>query len=103
MDDAKVRADGVEPLVPMSRPDIGDAERQAVIEVLSSPHLSFGPKTVEFERAIARTVGARHAVAVSSGTAALHVALVTARVGRDDGVITTPFSFVASAMCRRMW
>jgi perosamine synthetase len=84
-------------LIPLARPVIGDLEEQAVLEVLRSRHLSLGPRVPAFEQAFAARVGARHASAVSSGTAALHLALRAVGVGEGDEVITSPFSFVASA------
>jgi perosamine synthetase len=81
----------------MARPVLGEAEEQAVIEVLRSGALSLGPRVPEFERAFAERVGARHASAVSSGTAALHLALRAVGVSEGDQVVTSPFSFVASA------
>jgi perosamine synthetase len=72
-------------------------ERRLVDEVLRSGHLSCGPVLETFEREFAARFGARHAVAVSSGTAALHVAMIAAGVGEGDVVVTTPFSFIASA------
>jgi perosamine synthetase len=83
--------------IPLARPVLGEAEERAVIEVLRSGQLSMGPRVVEFERAFAELLGARHASAVSSGTAGLHLALRAAGVGDGDEVITSPFSFVASA------
>jgi perosamine synthetase len=84
-------------VIPLARPVLGDAEERAVIEVLRSGQLSLGPRVPEFERAFAERVGARHASAVSSGTAALHLALRAVGVSEGDEVVTTPFSFVASA------
>jgi perosamine synthetase len=84
-------------VIPLARPVLGEAEERAVIEVLRSGQLSLGPRVVEFERAFAALVGARHACAVSSGTAGLHLALRAAGVGEGDEVLTSPFSFVASA------
>jgi perosamine synthetase len=81
----------------MARPVLGEAEEQAVIEVLRSGALSLGPRVPEFERAFAERVGARHASAVSSGTAALHLALRAVGVSEGDEVVTSPLSFVASA------
>jgi perosamine synthetase len=81
----------------MARPVLGEAEEQAVIDVLRSGALSLGPRVPEFERAFAERVGARHASAVSSGTAALHLALRAVGVSEGDEVVTSPFSFVASA------
>jgi perosamine synthetase len=83
--------------VPLARPVIGPEEEQAVLEVLRSGQLSLGPRVPAFERAFAAQVGARHASAVSSGTAALHLALRAIDVGEGDEVVTSPFSFVASA------
>jgi len=84
-------------LIPLAKPVLGEAEERAVIEVLRSGQLSLGPKLGEFERRFAERVGAPHASAVSSGTAGLHLALRAAGVGPGDEVITSPFSFVASA------
>jgi perosamine synthetase len=83
--------------LPLARPVLGEAEERAVLDVLRSRQLSLGPKVPEFERAFARRVGARHASAVSSGTAALHLGLRAVGVTDGDEVITAPFSFVASA------
>ncbi|MEI7890129.1 MAG: DegT/DnrJ/EryC1/StrS family aminotransferase, partial [Actinomycetes bacterium] len=83
--------------IPLARPVIGPEEEAAAVEVLRSGQLSLGPKTVEFERRFASRLGTEHAVAVSSGTAGLHLALNAAGVGPGDEVITSPFSFVASA------
>ncbi|NIV38182.1 MAG: polysaccharide biosynthesis protein [Anaerolineae bacterium] len=85
--------------VPMSSPDLTDAEIAAVNKVLQTRYLSFGPYITEFEEQLAEFTGARHAVGVSSGTAGLHLCVIAADVGEGDGVITTPFSFVASANC----
>ncbi len=82
--------------LPMSSPDLTDAEREAVLGVLNTPNLSMGPWTREFERAVAEYAGARHAIAVNSGTAGLHLCVHAAGVRDGDLVITTPFSFVAS-------
>ena len=76
---------------------IGEAEEQAVLEVLRSGHLSLGPRVPAFEAAFAERVGARHACAVSSGTTGLHLALRAIGVTAGDEVVTTPFSFVATA------
>jgi perosamine synthetase len=84
-------------VIPLARPVIGAAEEQAVLEVLRSGQLSLGPRLGEFERAFAARVGAPLASAVSSGTAALHLALRAVGVGEGDEVVTSPFSFVASA------
>jgi perosamine synthetase len=83
--------------IPLARPVIGEREQQLVLEVLRSRQLSLGPRLAEFERAFAARVGARFASAASSGTAALHLALRAVGVGDGSEVVTTPFSFVASA------
>jgi perosamine synthetase len=83
--------------IPLAQPVIGEREEQLVLDVLRSGRLSLGPRLEEFERAFAAAVGAAHASAVSSGTAGLHLALRAIGVCPDDEVITTPFSFVASA------
>jgi perosamine synthetase len=83
--------------IPLARPVLGEAEERAVIEVLRSGQLSLGPRVGEFERRFAERVGAVCASAVSSGTAGLHLALRAVGVGEGDEVITSPFSFVASA------
>ncbi|GAB4493299.1 MAG: DegT/DnrJ/EryC1/StrS family aminotransferase [Anaerolineales bacterium] len=82
--------------IPMSSPDLTDADRQAVMEVIHTPNLSLGPKVVEFEQAFCEYTGAKHAIAVNSGTAGLHLCVRAAGIGPGDLVITTPFSFVAS-------
>lgn len=84
-------------MIPLARPVLGEAEERAVIDVLRSGSLSLGPRVPEFERAFADRIGARHASAVSSGTAALHLALRAVGVSDGDEVVTSPFSFVASA------
>ncbi|MFZ5919266.1 MAG: DegT/DnrJ/EryC1/StrS family aminotransferase [Chloroflexota bacterium] len=85
--------------IPMSSPDLTEAEIAAVNAVLRTPQLSMGPRIDEFERAVADFLGARHAVGVSSGTTGLHLAVIAAGIEQGDEVITTPFSFVASANC----
>ena len=85
--------------IPLSRPDISDADIQAVVDVLRTPFLSLGPKLAEFEERFAAYTGARFATAASSGTAALHLAVRAMEIGPGDEVITSPFSFVASANC----
>jgi dTDP-4-amino-4,6-dideoxygalactose transaminase len=87
------------PRIPMSRPDINDDDITRVTQVLRSGQLSLGPCLEEFEQAVSSYVGTRHAVAVSSGTAALHLCMCLADVREGSDVITTPFSFVASANC----
>lgn len=81
----------------LSRPDITEQEIASVVEVLRSPNLSLGPKLAEFEDALARYLGRKRAVAVNSGTSGLFLSLLALGIGQGDDVITTPFSFVASA------
>ena len=83
--------------IPIAAPQIGEEERQAVLAVLDSGHLAQGPVVEAFEREFATWCGAEHAVAVSSGTAALHLALMAHSIGPGDEVIASPFTFVASA------
>ncbi|MHB1557206.1 MAG: DegT/DnrJ/EryC1/StrS family aminotransferase [Isosphaeraceae bacterium] len=85
--------------VPLSRPSIGQDDIAAVLEVLRSPNLSMGPAVRRFERAVAEYVGAAEAVAVNNGTSGLHLCLAAEGIGPGDEVITTPFSFIASANC----
>jgi len=83
----------------LSGPDISELEIELVTSVLQSGRLAMGPMIEEFEGLVAERVGRRHGVAVSSGTAGLHLALLAMGVGPGDEVVTTPFSFVASANC----
>lgn len=86
-------------LLPYGRQWVDDKDVQAVIEVLRSDWLTTGPKVAEFEQAFAEAVGAREAVAVSNGTAALHAAIYAANIGSGDEVIVSPMTFAASANC----
>jgi dTDP-4-amino-4,6-dideoxygalactose transaminase len=83
----------------MAKPDLTSAEVQALTQVLKTPYLSCGPQLETFEKAVAKYVGVRHAVGVNSGTSGLHLCVIAAGIGEGDLVITTPFSFVASANC----
>jgi dTDP-4-amino-4,6-dideoxygalactose transaminase len=100
--------------IPMSSPDLNDQDRQgmqaalsaaglpdaelrSVLKVLEGPSLSMGPQIEAFEKSIAEFSGARHAIAVNSGTAGLHLCVRAAGIGPGDLVLTTPFSFVASS------
>jgi perosamine synthetase len=85
--------------VELSSPWLDEREEGLVADVLRSGRLSLGPTIAEFEEAFAEAVGAPYAAAVSSGTAGLHLLCVTAGVGPGDEVITSPYSFVASANC----
>jgi perosamine synthetase len=88
-----------EPSIPLAKPDIGPREEELVLEVLRSGRLSLGPMLERFERAFAERLGVADAVAVSSGTAALHLGVRRLGWGSGDEVITSPLSFVASANC----
>jgi perosamine synthetase len=83
--------------IPLSSPDITQAEIDAVTAVLRTPHLSLGPELLAFEAALAHYHAVPHAVAVSSGTAGLHLALITLGIGEGDEVIVPSFAFVAVA------
>jgi len=85
--------------IPLSQPDITDEERKAVLEVLKTPCLSLGPKVKEFEKKIAQYTGVKYAVAVNSGTSALHLIIRALDIKDNDEVITTPFSFISSSSC----
>src|ERR687892_405111 len=84
-------------VIPLARPVLGEDEERAVADVLRSGQLSLGPRVAAFERAFADRLGMAHACAVSSGTAGLHLALRAVGVSDGDEVVTSPFSFVASA------
>jgi perosamine synthetase len=86
-----------EPRIEIAHPLIGEEEKRAVLAVLDSGQLAQGPVVTAFEEAFARWIGVKHAVAVSSGTAGLHLALLAHGIGEGDEVITTPFTFIASA------
>lgn len=85
--------------IPLSRPDITPNDVRAVVETLQSGRLALGPRTVEFEEAVALRAARTHGIAVNSGTSGLHLALLSLGVGSGDEVITPAFSFVASANC----
>ena len=85
--------------IPMARPDIGDRELELVTEVLRSDVLALGSFAPRFEGQLAGIAGRRHGIACSSGTAGLHMGVRALEIGPGDEVITTPFSFVASANC----
>lgn len=85
--------------IPLSKPDITDAEKRAVMQVLDTPYLSLGKKYIEFQNAVAKFIGVKYAVAVNSGTSGLHLIIKSLQIKKGDEVITTPFSFIASANC----
>jgi perosamine synthetase len=87
------------PEIPLAKPDLGPREEELVLEVLRSGSLSLGPMLARFERALAEWLGVDDAVAVSSGTAALHLGVRAVGWRGGDEVITSPLSFVASANC----
>jgi perosamine synthetase len=84
-------------MISIAKPLIGEEEKQAVLEVLDSGMLAQGPRVHRFEEAFAQMCGVSHAIATSSGTAALHVALLAHGIGPGDEVITSPFTFIATA------
>ena len=85
--------------MPLARPVVGEREEQLLVETLRSGRLSLGPRLGEFEAAFAHHLGVSNVSAVSSGTAGLHLAIRAAGIEAGDEVVTTPFSFVASANC----
>ncbi len=87
--------------IPYGRQNISEDDIQAVIETLKSDYLTQGPKIAEFEEAFSNYVGSKYAVAVSNGTAALHLCAMALNVQEGDKVITTPITFAASANCVR--
>jgi len=84
-------------MIPIAKPLLGKEEKKAVNEVIDSGMIAYGPKTKQFEEEFAKYVGVKHAVATPSGTAALHLGLVSLDVGPGDEVILPSFSFIASA------
>ena len=85
--------------IPYGRQSISEEDIQAVVDVLRSDYLTTGPKVTEFENIVANYVGAKYAVAVSNGTAALHIACLAAGIQPGDEVIVSPITFAASANC----
>ena len=86
-------------MIPLARPSLGPREEELLLETLRSGHLSLGPRLAEFEAALSHRLRDLPVSAVSSGTAGLHLAIRAAGIERGDEVVTTPFSFVASANC----
>lgn len=97
--DAERHAPCATRIIPYARQCIDEDDIQAVVDVLRSDWLTTGPKVAEFEQAVADYVGAKEAVAVSSGTAALHAAMYAIRIGAGDEVIVPPMTFAATANC----
>jgi perosamine synthetase len=85
--------------IPLSKPDITDIEKKKVLEVLETSSLSLGPKLKEFEEKIAKYAGVKYAIAVNSGTSALHLIIRALDIKDNDEIITTPFSFISSSNC----
>jgi perosamine synthetase len=85
--------------IPLSYPDISHKEVEIINQVLATPFLSIGPKIKEFEKKIAKFIGTKYAVAVNSGTSGLHLCIRSLDIKDGDEVITSPFSFIASANC----
>jgi dTDP-4-amino-4,6-dideoxygalactose transaminase len=86
-------------MIPIAKPLIGKEEQDAILDIINSGQLVQGPKVREFEARFAELCGVEHAVATSSGTTALHIAMLAHQIGPSDEVITSPFSFIASANC----
>jgi len=86
-------------MINIAKPQIGEEEKKAVLEVLESGMIAQGPRVKAFEDAFAAMCGVKHAIATTSGTTALHVAMLAAGIGEGDEVITSPFTFIASANC----
>ena len=86
-------------MIPLARPDVGPRERELVLETLDSGRLALGPRLGEFESALASWLGVGRVSAVSSGTGALHLSVRASGIEPGDRVVTSPFSFVASANC----
>jgi len=84
-------------MINMARPQIGDDEKKAVLEVMDSGIIAQGPRTKAFEEAFASMCTTKHAIATSSGTTALHIAMLANKIGAGDEVITSAFTFIASA------
>ena len=86
-------------MIPIAKPLIKEEEINAILEVIASGQLVQGPKVREFEERFAELSGVSHAIATSSGTTALHISMLAHEIGPADEVITSPFSFIASANC----
>jgi len=86
-------------MIPIAKPIIGKDEEKAILEVIASGMLVQGPRVRAFEERFAESCGVKHAIATSSGTTALHIAVLAHDIGPSDEVVTSPFSFIASANC----
>ena len=89
-------------MIPIAKPQLGEEEKRAVLEVLESGMLAQGTRVAAFEKAFAYFIGVKHAIATSNGTTALHIALLALGIGPSDEVITSPFSFIATANAIKM-
>ena len=89
-------------MIPIAAPELGEEEQERVLEVIESGMLADGPEVRHFEEEFAAYCGSNHAVATSNGTTALHAALAALEIGEGARVITTPFSFIASANAIRL-
>jgi perosamine synthetase len=89
-------------MIPIARPLIGQEEKEAVLRVLDSGMLASGKVVEQFEQEFARYIGVKHAIATSSGTTALHACLIAHGIKKGDEIITTPFSFIATANVIKM-
>jgi UDP-4-amino-4,6-dideoxy-N-acetyl-beta-L-altrosamine transaminase len=87
---------------PYSRPEVSDDDIRAVVESMQGQYLTQGPKIAQFEVALAKKLGAKHAVVCNSGTAALHLAYLALNLGADRGLLTSPITFLATANAARM-
>ena len=85
--------------IPLSSPEINELDKEKVLEVLNTPSLSLGPKLDEFEEKFADYIGSKFAIAINSGTSGLHLCIKALDIKDGDEVLTTPFSFIASANC----
>src|SRR4051794_24420596 len=88
-------------IIPYGKQNITEEDIKIVIETLKSEFLTQGPKILEFEQKFAKYIGCKYAVAVSNGTAALHLCALALDIKSGDKIITTPITFVASANCVR--
>src|SRR3989338_1063876 len=86
-------------MIPIAKPFLGEEEIRAVIEVLKSGTIAQGPKVKELEESFAAFIGSKYAIAVNSGTAALHCSLYALGIKPGDEVITVPFTFISTANC----
>ena len=84
-------------MIPIAKPFIGEEEKKAILNVLDSGMIAQGPKVTELEQQFAAYCGSKYSVALNSGTAALHTGLHVMEIGKNDEVITTPFTFIATA------